>query len=78
MKKEKLTTNKKNVDVNSNIREMKNSMARITQNKQITLFSLWSFNQSEAEKKRMWKYSINEKKNVLYDNQSIIKSTHVS
>ena len=31
---------------------MKNSMARITQNRRIALFSLWSFNQSEAEKKK--------------------------
>ena len=42
----------KNVDVNSNIREMKYSMARITQNRRIGLFSLWSFNQSEAGKKK--------------------------
>ena len=27
-------------------------MARITQNKQIALFSLWSFNQSEAGKRK--------------------------
>ena len=48
--KKKLAT-KKNFDVNSNINEKKNSMARITQNRQIALFSLWSFNQSEAGKK---------------------------
>ena len=41
-----------NVDVNSNIRKMKNNMARITQNRRIALFSLWSFNQSEAGKKK--------------------------
>ena len=41
------------VDVNSNIREMKNSMAKITQNRRIALFSLWSFNQSKAGKKMM-------------------------
>ena len=29
---------------------MKNSAARITQNRQIALFSLWSFNQSETGK----------------------------
>ena len=51
LKKEKLTTNKKNVDVNGNIREMKNSVARITQNWRIALFSLWSFCQSEAGKR---------------------------
>ena len=55
-KKEKLTTNKKKVEVevevNSNITEMKNSRARITQNRRIALFSLWSFNQSEAGKKK--------------------------
>ena len=48
LKKEKLTKKKYvyiYVDVNSNIREMKNSMAKITQNRQIALFSLWSFNQ---------------------------------
>ena len=27
-------------------------MARITQNRRITLFSLWPFNQSEARKKK--------------------------
>ena len=53
-------------------------MARITQIRRIALFSLWSFNQSEAGKKRIWKYLFNEKKNVLYDSESIIKSTHVS
>ena len=53
-KKEKLTpnNNKKNVDINCNIREMKNSMARITQNRRTAFFSLWSFNQSEAAKKK--------------------------
>ena len=62
-----------NVDVNSNIRKMKNNMARITQNRRIALFSLWSFNQSEAgEKKSTWKYLFNEKKHILYD--SIIKA----
>ena len=40
------------VDVNSNIREMKNSMAKITQNRRIALFSLWSFNQSKAGKEK--------------------------
>ena len=44
--------------VNSNIREMKNSMERITQNRRIALSSLWSFNQGEVgktknKKKRM-------------------------
>ena len=34
-----------------NINEKKNSMARITQNRRIGLFLLWSFNQSEAGKK---------------------------
>ena len=53
-------------------------MARITQNRRITLFSLWPFNQSEARKKRMQKYLFNKKKNILYDSQSIIKSTHIS
>ena len=33
LKKEKLTTNKKNIDINIDIREMKNSMARITRNR---------------------------------------------
>ena len=42
----------KNVDVNCNISEKKNSMTKITQNRRITLFSLWSFNQSEAGKKK--------------------------
>ena len=45
-------------------------MARITRNRQKALFSLWSFNQSEARKK-----IFNEKKNNIYDSQSIIKST---
>ena len=44
-------------------------MARITQNRGIALFSLRSFNQSEAGKKRMWKYLFNEKKNIFYDSQ---------
>ena len=35
-----------------NINEKKNSMARITQNRRIGLFLLWSFNQSEAGKKK--------------------------
>ena len=56
-------------------------MARITQNRRIDLFSLWSLNQSEAEKKKrkksMWKYLFNEKKNIVHDSQSIIKSTHI-
>ena len=30
---------------------MKNSMAKITQNRRRALFSLWSFNQSETGKK---------------------------
>ena len=41
----------KNVDVNSNISEKKNSMARITQNRRIALFSLWSFSQIKVGKK---------------------------
>ena len=42
-------------------------MARITQNWQIAVFSLWSFNQSEAGKRnnRMQKYLFNEKKNIM-------------
>ena len=44
-------------------------MARITQNRGIALFSLRSFNQSEAGKKRMWKYLFNEKKNILYEKE---------
>ena len=42
-------------------------MARITQNRQIAVFSLWSFNQSEVgkRKKRMQKYLFNEKKNIM-------------
>ena len=51
---------------------MKNSMARITQNRWIALFSLWYSNQSEAGKKRMENYLFNEKKNILYDSQSTI------
>ena len=31
---------------------MENSMARITKNRQIALFSWWSFNQIEAGKKK--------------------------
>ena len=63
--------NNKNVNVNSNIREMKNSMARIKQNRRIALFSLRSFNQSQARKKKsMQKYLFN---NILYDRQSIIR-----
>ena len=31
---------------------MKNRMARITQNRHVALFSLWSFNQSGTEKKK--------------------------
>ena len=31
---------------------MKNSMARVTKNRQIALFSLWSLNQIEAGKKK--------------------------
>ena len=42
----------KNVDVNCNISEKKNSMSRITQNRRIALFSLQSFNESEAGKKK--------------------------
>ena len=42
----------KNVDVNCNISEKKNSMSRITQNRRIALFSLQSFNQSEEGKKK--------------------------
>ena len=42
----------KNVDVNSNISEKKNSMARITRNRRIALFSLWAFNQIKVGKKR--------------------------
>ena len=42
----------KNVDVNSNINEKKNSMARLTENRRIVLFSFWPFNQSEAGKIR--------------------------
>ena len=44
---------------------MKNSMARITQNRRMALFSLCSFNQSEAGKKKMRKYLFNEKKSIL-------------
>ena len=69
-------------------------MARITQNRRKALFSLWSFNQSEAGKKtkkttttkqqqqqkknKMLKYLFNERKNILYDSQNSIKSTNVS
>ena len=42
----------KNVDVNTNISETKNSMERIKQNRRIALFSFWSLNQSEAVKKK--------------------------
>ena len=38
----------KNVDVNSNISEKKNSMTGVTQSRRIALFSLWSFNQGES------------------------------
>ena len=41
----------KNVDDNSNISDMKNSVVRITQNRQIVLFSLWSFNQIRERRK---------------------------
>ena len=40
----------------------KNSMAKITQNRRIALFSLWSFNQGEVGKKK--------KKNGFYDSQN--------
>ena len=54
-------------------------MARITQNRPIALFSLWSFNQSKAgkEKKDVEIFAL-QKEKILYDNQSIIKSTHIS
>ena len=38
----------KNVDVNSNISEKKNSMTGVTQSRRIALFSLWSFNQGDS------------------------------
>ena len=41
----------RNVDVDSNNSKKKNSMARMTQNRWIALFLLWSFNQREAGKK---------------------------
>ena len=53
-------------------------MARATQNRRIALFSLCSFNQNEAGGKKIKKYSFNEKKNIVYDRQNIIKSTSVS
>ena len=54
-------------------------MASITQNKRIALFSLWSFNQTEAgkRKKRSRNICLMEK-NILYDNQSMIKFTNIS
>ena len=42
----------KNVDVNTNISEKKNSMEKIKQNRRIALFLFWSLNQSEAVKKK--------------------------
>ena len=48
--KELATT--KNVDVNSNISENKDSMARITQSRWIALFLLWSFNKSKIGQKK--------------------------
>ena len=44
------------------ISENKNSMAIITQNRWIALFSLWSFNQSEAGKKRRRNICLMERK----------------
>ena len=38
-------------------------MARVTQNRQIVLFSLWSFSQSEP-RKRMYNYSVKKKEIV--------------
>ena len=57
------------VDVNSNIREMKNSMAKITQNRRMALFSTWSFNQSESGKKKEKKVYRNiclKKRKILF------------
>ena len=49
-------------------------MAKITQNRRVALFSLWSFNKSKAGKKnKMWKYLFNEKKNIFYDSQNMTK-----
>ena len=67
-KEEKLTTNKKMLMLIAILERRKTVyMARITQNRQIAVFSLWSFNQSEAgkRKKRMQKYLFNEKKNIM-------------
>ena len=66
----------KNVDVDSNIIGNKNSIARITQNRRIALFTLWFFNQNEAGKK-IYKYLFHERKNNLYDSQSMIKPTNI-
>ena len=46
-------------------------MAKIAQNRQIALCSLWSFNQSEAGKKK-------QKKIVFMRPKNIVKSTNVS
>ena len=51
-------------------------MARITQSRRIVLFLLWSFNQSEVGKKDV-EIFFNEKKNILYNSQSITKSTNI-
>ena len=48
-----------------NINEKKNSMARITQNRRIGLFSLRSFNQSEAGKKK-WNNIYLMKRKIIF------------
>ena len=65
-----------NADVNSNISQNKKkiNMTRVKQNKRIELFSLWYFNQSEAEK--IYINICLTKRKIFNDSQSIIKSTN--
>ena len=50
------------------------NMTRVKQNKRIELFSLWYFNQSEAEK--IYINICLTKRKIFNDSQSIIKSTN--
>ena len=49
-------------------------MTRVKQNKRIELFSLWYFNQSEAEK--IYINICLTKRKIFNESQSIIKSTN--
>ena len=62
MKRKMLMRQNKQNKQTKNVDEKKNDMARITQNKRIALFSLWSFNQSESGKKRCRNICLMERK----------------